>query len=125
MKTDKVIYWVSTSLLIIVVGVFSIADVLQLEAVKEATRHLGFPYYILPLFGCLKIAGTVCAVVPRFKRFREAAYAGIFFFFAGAFYCHIANGDAVKNTVVPFVVLAIAITSYVFQGSRIGLFNCD
>lgn len=114
-KTEKTIYWIATSLVIVCVGVFSIGDLLKLEAVRAATTHLGFPVYVLPLFGTLKILGTICIVLPALKRFREAAYAGIFFFFFGAFYCHVANGDPFANTIVPLIILAIAIVSYIFS----------
>jgi len=115
MKTNKIIYWIATSVVILMVGVVSIGDLLKIEALKEAMQHIRFPDYVLPLFGTLKILGTLCIVVPALKRFREVAYAGIFYFFAGAVYCHVANGDELGRTLVPLIVLGISITSYVFS----------
>ena len=119
MKTHKILYWSSTSLMILMVGVFSLADILQPESVKEMTLHLGLPIYLLPLFGTLKILGTTFAVVPALQRWREAAYAGIFYFFVGAMYCHMANGDEWTKLILPFTVLVISIVSYCYSNKRV------
>jgi hypothetical protein len=63
MDKSKILYWCSTSLVILAVGVGSIGDLVMLEAVKVATRNLHFPVYVLPLFGMLKIVGSAAGCI--------------------------------------------------------------
>ncbi len=121
MKLNTAIYWAATGCMILGAGLFSIADIIQPPFIQEMTRHLGFPLYVLPLFGSLKIAGTVCAVLPALKRFREAAYAGIFYFFLGAAYCHLANGDGLGKAVLPLGILAASVVSYILSRNKYSL----
>ncbi|NJL77112.1 MAG: DoxX family protein [Saprospiraceae bacterium] len=114
MKRDNIIYWVATGFILLTVGAGSIADFLQIEAIKQSVGGLGFPLYMLPFFGTVKLLGSATIILPALKRFHEAAYAGIMFYFAGATYAHIAHGDGVDKFATTLVILAITIVSYLY-----------
>ena len=112
MLTNKVTYWVATTLVLLMAGLGGLADIFQVEAIRESTQGIGFPLYVLPFFGTLKILGSLAIIVPALSRFREAAYAGFIFYFIGAVYCHIAVGDGIDKIAPPLFILAMVILSY-------------
>jgi DoxX-like family len=73
MKKDKIIYWVSTSCVILFVGLGSLADFAKIEPIKESFKHIGFPEYIIPFFGVAKLLGTLAILIPALKRLKEVA----------------------------------------------------
>jgi DoxX-like family len=120
---NRILYWVTTGLIILVVGIGSFADIFKVEAVRQGVLHVGFPEYILPFLGVMKLLGTIAVVVPVFRRLREAAYAGIIFYFIGATYCHIAVGDGFDKYAVTLVILAITVLSYWYSLKLYGEYN--
>jgi len=59
MKTNKWIYWITTVLLSIQMMATGIGDIIQAEPIVQSITALGFPIYLLPLFGVLKILGII------------------------------------------------------------------
>lgn len=51
----------------------------------------------------------------RSAKTKEWAYAGLFFAFSGALYSHIANGDAIAETLPPMVPTALTAGSYLLR----------
>lgn len=115
MKRKKVIFWSSTILVLLVVGLGSFADLLKIDAIKQSTAHIGFPEYIIPFLGVLKLLGSIVIVLPVAIRFREAAYAGLIFYFTGATYCHLAIGDGPDKWGVTAFILGLIIVSYLYR----------
>ena len=115
MKMNKIIYWIATTLIILIIGLGSIADFLKLDAVKESTTGIGFPLYIIPFLGTMKVLGTIVILIPALSRFKEAAYAGLIFYFIRATYCHIAVGDGADKFGTTLFILAIIIVSYIYS----------
>lgn len=115
MKTTKIIYWLSTSLLILFVGAGSFADLLKVEAIKQSFIHINFPEYMLPFFGLAKLGGTIAIILRRNSLIGEWAYAGIIFYFVGANYVHVAVGDGIDKLGITLFILTLSITSYVFN----------
>ena len=115
MNSSKLIYRVSTGLVLLLVGSSGFADLLKFEPIKESFRQLDFPEYFLPFFGVAKISASIAILLKSKKTLREWAYAGIIFYFLGAIYIHIANGDGMNKIVVPLLILAAVITSYMFS----------
>jgi hypothetical protein len=111
-RMNTILYWVTTGLVILAVGLGSFADIFKVEAVRQGILHVGFPEYMLPFLGVMKLLGTIAIVVPALRRFREAAYAGIIFYFIGATYCHLAVGDGIDKYGVTLFILALTIASY-------------
>src|SRR6187399_515825 len=114
MKKSKIIYWVLTGLMGITMMMASIPDiVLHPEAVAVIT-HLGYPKYLIPFIGVLKVAGTITILLPGLSTLKEWAYAGLMIDLTGAVYSHISVGDSVIVWGFPLVVFVLVIGSYVY-----------
>ncbi|MDR6805527.1 hypothetical protein J2Y45_002164 [Dyadobacter sp. BE34] len=115
MKKTRIIFWVVTALLAIMIGIGAAYDAISApEAVAHVTR-IGYPAYIVPFLGVAKILGVIAILVPGYPRIKEWAYAGIFFDLFGAFYSHIAFGDG-PDMWAPFIIgFALIAVSYIYH----------
>ena len=114
MKTNKIVFWVATSLIVLFEGVMP-ALTSQTEMAKEGIRHLGYPGYFGIMLTVFKVAGALALIIPQVpKRIKEWAYAGFGIDFISAFVsiCAVDGlGTMVLLPVVAFVILAV---SYVY-----------
>lgn len=119
-KRDKVIYWVSTSLLAVGMLQSGIFSVLRTNEWVDLVTGLGYPVYFLTILGVAKILGVMAILLPRFNLLKEWAYAGFFFAMAGALLSHLAMGDyAAKAITGPsFQLLFIALSWYFRPADR-------
>src|SRR5579863_7904966 len=119
-KTYKIIYWIATIWLTL--GMFSTA-IVQLLKLKEkgstiapggaaSVTHLGYPVYILTLFGIWKILGGISVLIPKFPLLKEWAYAGFFFLMSGAVYSHIALHDSMRDMFPSLLLLILTLISW-------------
>ncbi len=114
MKKDKVIFWVSTSLVSLMM-LFSAYNYFTNEAVKNGFTHLGFPAYFRIELGIAKIIGALVLLVPTLPRLvKEAAYAGFAIVFISASIAHLAAGDPASAVVMPLVFLVVLVVSAVY-----------
>ena len=92
-RIRTVAYWFFTLLVAyeMVAGVLWAA--LQLEYPLANLTHLGYPHYLLKIFGVCDGLGVVALLVPRFGQLKEWVYAGAFFNFSGAVTSHLFAGD--------------------------------
>ncbi|SDD59214.1 DoxX-like family protein [Dyadobacter soli] len=115
MKKTKIIFWVVTGILALMLGIGSVYDAISApEAVEHVTR-IGYPAYIVPFLGVAKILGLIAILVPGYPRIKEWAYAGIFYDLLGAFYSHIAFGDGPDmwaGFIIGFVLIAVSYIYY-------------
>lgn len=114
-KTTRIIYWIATlwlSLGMISTGIIQLIK--QPEEVENITK-LGYPVYMLPLLGVLKIVGVIVVLVPRFTLLKEWAYAGFFFAMAGAAYSRVAAGDGISEIAPPLLLLVLTVVSWYFR----------
>jgi hypothetical protein len=107
------LYWVVTGLMAAFMLMASIPDVLRLPQAIEIFGHLGYPKYLLPFLGTLKILGVCAVLVPGFDRLKEWAYAGLVFDITGALYSHLSVGDPVSLWGFALVALVLVGGSYV------------
>lgn len=115
MKKTKIIFWVVTGLLAIMLGIGSVYDAISApEAVEHVTR-IGYPAYIVPFLGFAKILGLIAILVPGYPRIKEWAYAGIFYDLLGAFYSHIAFGDGPDMWAGFIIGFALIAVSYIYH----------
>lgn len=115
MKKDKIIYWVTTSCVILFIGLGSFADLFTIEPIRESFKHIGFPEYMIPFFGVAKLLGTLAILIPALKGFKEAAYAGLIYYFIGANYCHFAVGDGIDKYGITLFILLSIIVSFIYS----------
>jgi hypothetical protein len=115
MKKTKVIYWIFTALLVVLMGFGAIPDILYAPDAVALFAHLGYPSYLLPFLGVAKLLGIVAILIPGFPRIKEWAYAGFAFDLAGAMYSSIAVGDPVGGWtffIIGFVVIGGSYVCY-------------
>jgi hypothetical protein len=112
MKTTRIFYWIATGLLGGQLALTGVADVLGVPQVVQSITRLGYPLYLIPFLGVLKGAGVLTLLAPGLRRLREGAYAGIFFYAAGAAYSHLAFGDPFSQALPGMVMLGLAVASY-------------
>ena len=113
MKTDKIIYWVST---VIVAGMTAMAGVMYFTnpMVAEGFKHLGFPDYFRVELGAGKLLGTAILLLPMIPaRIKEWAYVALGIVFISAFIAHTAV-DGIGKAVMPLITLGILIVSYLY-----------
>lgn len=115
-KTNKIIYWLATGLLAIGMLQSGIFSIMRTKEWVDLVTGLGYPAYFLTLIGIWKILGVIVILIPRFKLFKEWAYAGFFFTMTGALVSHMAMGDyAAKAIAGPSFQILFIILSWYFR----------
>lgn len=111
MKTTKIIYYISTGLLTLLVLFSSGMYLFNYEEVAKMFVNFGYPTYIIYPYAVAKILGIVALWFISIKTIKEWAYAGFFFAFIFAFFAHVMIGDGEQMAaIIAFVLL---ITSYI------------
>ena len=110
MKTTKIIYWVSTSIICLFA---STAIFMNSEMAKEGTAHLGIPRWLGLEVSISQLIGLVLLIVPAVPaRIKEWAYVGFGIMYLSAINAHIAVGDPISNTIMAVVFFGLLLTSY-------------
>jgi hypothetical protein len=113
MKTNRIIYWISTGFIFLFEGVMP-ALTSQTEMAKEGIRHLGYPIYFGVVLAVFKVLGAVAITIPAVPgRIKEWAYAGLAFDFIFAFISYSVVEGLVGLSFFPLFVLCILIASYI------------
>ena len=111
MKTTKIIYYVSTGLLTLLM-LFSAGMYLFNNAeVAGMFSNFGYPTYIIYPYAVAKLLGLAAIWLIGNKTLKEWAYAGFFFAFILAFFAHVMIGDGEQMGAV--LAMVFLITSYV------------
>jgi hypothetical protein len=83
-KATKIIYWVST-ILVITLMLFTAVQTFAHPDHREAfARQIQFPGYMFVILAIAKVLGTIVMLVPGYPRVKEWVYAGFTFDLAGA-----------------------------------------
>jgi len=115
-KRNKIIYWVATVLLAFGMLASGLQQILRTKAMIDLVTPLGYPVYFLTIIGIWKILGVIAILIPRFKLFKEWAYAGFFFTMTGALISHLAVGDnGIKEIIGPVMQTIFIILSWYFR----------
>ena len=114
MKTNKIIFWVTTTLIFLFEGVMP-ALTSQSEMAKEGIHHLGYPEYFGVMLTVFKVLGALVLIIPQVPaRVKEWAYAGFAIDFIAAFVSNAAVDGFKGLTFFPLLVLVVLIVSYVY-----------
>ncbi|MEY4456581.1 MAG: DoxX family protein, partial [Sediminibacterium sp.] len=98
MKTTKILYWVTTSIICLFA---STAIFMNSEMAKEGTQHVGIPRWLGLEISIGQLIGLVLLIVPAVPaRFKEWAYVGFGIMYLSAINAHIAVGDPLGNTIM-------------------------
>ena len=110
MKTNKIIYWTTTSIICLFA---STAIFMNSEMAIEGTRHLGIPRWLGLEISIGQLLGLVLLIVPAVPaRFKEWAYVGFGIMYISATVAHIAVGDPLNNTIMAIVFFGLLLVSY-------------
>ena len=114
MKKDKIIFWITTSIIFLFEGVMP-ALTGHTELAKEGIRHLGYPEYFGTMLTVFKVTGTLALIIPQVPaRIKEWAYAGLGLEFIAAFISLWAVDGLTGITFFPLIVLGILSVSYIY-----------
>ncbi|SMD33956.1 DoxX-like family protein [Reichenbachiella faecimaris] len=113
MKRDKIIYWVATGLISIMMLMSGGIYLVNTEEVTSVIEGLGFPGFITLPLGIAKLIGVVIILTRRPTRLLEWAYAGFFFDFILAFMAHWHANDGGHDLAA--IALVLLMISYFFE----------
>ena len=112
MKTHKIIFWITTILIVLFEGVMP-ALFSQTEDAKQGIRHLGYPDYFGSALVIFKIAGCLILIAPKVpSRVKEWAYAGFAFDFIFASISYFCVDGFGFFAIFPLIWLGILGLSY-------------
>lgn len=111
MKTNKIIYYISTALLTLLMLFSAGMYFFNHEEVAGMFTNFGYPTYIIYPYAIAKLLGLVALWFVANKTIKEWAYAGFFFAFILAFFAHIMIGDGEQMGAI--LAMVFLITSYV------------
>jgi uncharacterized membrane protein YphA (DoxX/SURF4 family) len=114
MKTTKIIYWILTGLLVILMLFSAISSLRPNPQGIAMMEHLGYPYNVLQLLAVAKILGVIAILIPGFPRLKEWAYAGFTFDLCGAIFAGLCAGDPVSQWIPVMVGILLIFGSYIF-----------
>ncbi|WP_027126878.1 DoxX family protein [Gelidibacter mesophilus] len=113
MKTNRIVYYVSTGLLTLLVLFSSGMYIFNYDDVSVTFTSFGYPTYLIYPYAIIKLLGLVALWVPNLKLVKEWAYAGFFFAFILAFFAHFMIGDGEQISAV--IAMVLLIVSYIFS----------
>jgi len=92
-KRNKIIYWISTTLVCIAMTGGGLGQLFRAQANLDILRYLGYPIYFASILGAWKVLSAIALLVPKFPLLKEWTYAGIFFAMTGAAISHLVMDD--------------------------------
>jgi len=114
MKKDKIIYWISTSLIFLWEGVIP-GLTSHTDLAKQGISHLGYPDYFRVELAVFKVLGALALILPMVPaRVKEWAYAGFAIVLISACVSHTAVDGLNGQAFFPLIILAILVVSYVY-----------
>ena len=113
MKTAKIIYWITTIIIVFTQGVGSALTLKDPHSI-EMFKVFGYPEYFRIMLSIFKIIGSIILIVPYFKgRCKEWVYAGFGIdFIAAAVTIWSVNG-LVPDVLFPVAFMGILVVSYI------------
>jgi len=114
MKSTRIIYWSTTTLIFLFEGVMPALTSSSKLAV-DSIRHLGYPDYFRVMLTVFKVVGALALILPFIKgRAKEWAYAGFTFTFLAACVSNAATFGMGFEAAMPLIVLLVLVVSYMY-----------
>ena len=112
MKSTKIIFWISTTIIFLMIGVITVVTFGSKES-NDMMAHLGYPAYFAKMLMIFKVLGAIALIIPQIpNRIKEWAYAGITFDILAASYSICAVDGLGFGGFFPFIILGILAVSY-------------
>jgi len=113
-KTIKITYWCLIVLFSLAMLGDALGGITKQQAGVDVLNHLGYPIYIMPFMGYLKVLGVIALLQTKFRNLKEWAFAGFAFIFIGAAVSRAAMADGAGMIAMPLVMLAVLFVTYWF-----------
>ena len=113
MKTNKIVYWIATGLLCLMMLGSAGMYIFNHAEVAKIFTDLGYPTYIIYPLAIAKILGVIAILTKYSKSLKEWAYAGFFFDFILASSAHYFAG--VPSPLMAIIALVLLIISYILD----------
>lgn len=113
MTRNKIIYYVATGLLSVLILFSAGMYLFNYKEVAQAFTSFGYPTYLIYPYAIIKLLGLFALWTPNLKGIKEWAYAGFFYAFILAFFAHYMVGDGEQAAALIAIVLLIV--SYIFN----------
>jgi len=108
-KRNKIIYWISTGLLTLLMGVGSAGNyIFNYDMVSDIFTQLGYPSYLIYPLAIAKILGLIAIWTRKSHVLKEWAYAGFFFDLILGLGAHIMIADGGYAPALIGIVLLFA-----------------
>ena len=111
-KSGSTGYWIATILLCLGMAAGGVVQLIRLKFNVDGIIHLGYPLYVLTIFGIWKLLGVTVLLAPGWLLLKEWAYAGFFFLMTGAVLSHIVSGDSFIQWLAPFIYAILTVVSW-------------
>ncbi|MEO8151042.1 MAG: DoxX family protein [Bacteroidia bacterium] len=89
------------------------------EAVQFMHGKLGYPIYIIPFIGIVKILGAIAILIPGFARIKEWAYAGLMIDLIGATYSLLMNDGGMQAFGFMSLIIIVGVVSYIYHHKKL------
>lgn len=110
MNATKIIYWIVTVLLCLMMLGSAGMYIFNHESIADIFRSLNYPTYIIYPLAVAKILGVIAILTDYSKTLKEWAYAGFFYDFVLAASAHYFAG--IPSPLMAVVALVLLIISY-------------
>lgn len=111
-KSKNIAYWAVTGFLCFGMLLGGSGQLYRASFNVDGIVHLGFPVYVLTIFGLWKILAVVAILIPKYLLLKEWAYAGLFFLLSGGVFSHFASGDGILEALPVFVFMCLTVASW-------------
>jgi hypothetical protein len=117
MKKDKLIFWITTSIIFLWEGLMPLSTILFMpQYVTAGTKPLGYPDYFAYTLIIFKVLGATALMFPKLQgKLREWAYAGLTFSLLFAVISHVMVDKNISFILMPIIVGLILAVSYFYN----------
>lgn len=119
MKKVNVGFWIITGLVSAFIAFGSVYDIINNEMVQTAMTQLGYPIYLAPFLGVMKLLGVAAILYQKWPKLTEWAYAGLTLELFGGAYSHVAAGQGVTASIAAFATMTLVLVSYFLNQKRL------
>jgi hypothetical protein len=123
-NTSKIIYWVSTGLISLIMIGSATFYIVKRDMVVENMKHLGYPAYLVSILPFTKILGTLLLLfgskfIPRniWKNLNEWVYSALF---CNCVSASVAHGQAGDGWINPGTIASVVVLISYFFSKKLG-----
>ena len=112
----KIAYWACT-VIVCAMLLLSLSYLTGSKEVVEGFAKAGYPQHLRIVLGIAKPAAAIVILLPGLALLKEWAYAGVTFALVMAFISARSSGEPVTTWIMPPVLLALLLVSYLTRAS--------